>query len=290
MSSTTNQRALTVQSWNLWFGGTKVSDGHAKIVAVAREHPADLVLLQECWHDRARECFAELGLTVAQQGFDTAVVSRHPLELVETTTNPYATCAIVTVGQRRLLAWSVHLAPGDYGPYAVRAGLSEAEIHAQPEARRRLEQIQCVLAETGRILAARGEMPVVIGGDFNSPAGSDWQQRDDLPSFAWPPVDVLTDAGFVDAFRAVYPDARTVPGHTWSPIEPLEREPRDRIDFVFARGLAATAAVLRGADTGDEPGPKPAFADIGGVCRQIPQHANNTYPSDHQLVEVKLGA
>ena len=110
------------------------------------------------------------------------------------------------------------------------------------------------------------------------------------------PTDAPLKAGFTDAFRAIYPDAAAVWGDTWSPIEPLDKEPRDRIDFVFIKNLDVYTALTRGAHVVGEKGyaapelggTSPAFTPIGSSASLIPDQAGNEYPSDHNIVEVQL--
>lgn len=290
---------FSLQTWNLWWGGTKVDDGHRKMVGVVNNYGADIICTQECFKDCARAVFAETGYRHAQQDFDCSVSTRFEAELIDTPTAPFATAAWVQVPTehqktRRVLVWSVHLAPWDYGPYAALNGEDPAVINAQPEERQRQEQIAQILELTGQL--AEPEEPVIIAGDFNSPATLDWTQRSDLPDYQWLPTDAPLKAGFTDAFRAIYPDAAAVWGDTWSPIEPLDKEPRDRIDFVFIKNLDVHTALTRGAHVVGEKGyaapelggTSPAFTPIGSSASLIPDQAGNEYPSDHNIVEVQL--
>lgn len=285
---------IVCQSWNLWFGGARVRDGHDKIVATSRSFPADLCLYQETAFELAGNASRELGRNHAQQGWDTAVAASGGVELASTDTAPFATAAWLRVDGSPVLAWSVHLAPHDYGPYAALAGKPEAEVHAAPGEERRLAQIRRVLEETGRLLDGR-KLPVIIGGDFNCPATADWVAREDRPNVSWPATDAVLAAGFVDAFRAVHSDPVSQPGDTWSPIEPADREPRDRIDFVFVRGFEPVSARTIGCRADEEPDDRSgteasvtAFTRVEVPCSLIPDHAGNTYPSDHQLLETVL--
>ena len=38
---------FSLQTWNLWWGGTKVDDGHRKMVDVVSNHGADIICTQE---------------------------------------------------------------------------------------------------------------------------------------------------------------------------------------------------------------------------------------------------
>ena len=290
---------FSLQTWNLWWGGTKVDDGHRKMVEIVRNHGADIICTQECYKDCARAVFEEIGHHHAQQDFDCAVSAAFDVELLETPTAPYATAAWVAIpaasGEpRRVLVWSVHLAPWDYGPYAALKGEDPAVINTQPEERQRQEQIAEILKLTAQL--SDSSTPVIIAGDFNSPATMDWTQRSDRPDYQWLPTDAPLKAGFTDAYRAIYPDAATVWGDTWSPIEPLDKEPRDRIDFIFVKNLVVCGALTRGVLVEREEGysapelgrVSPSFSPIGTSAQLIPNQSGNEYPSDHNIVEVQL--
>ncbi|WP_258934606.1 hypothetical protein [Nesterenkonia pannonica] len=97
------------------------------------------------------------------------------------------------------------------------------------------------------------------------------------------------EVSFTDAFRAVHPDPARAPGLTWSQIESLETEPRDRIDFIFARGLNVVAADhLGGAADASDTAADEGFCDYGGPARHIPDQRGNAFPSDHLAVRATL--
>ena len=110
-------RTLRLFSWNIWLGGAKVDDGHRKQAEVLAPQGADIVFLQECAGDAGAQLGRSLGMTVAQQDYDTAVLSSAPMRLLPTSTAPYATAALVESRIGPLIAWSVHLEHRDYGPY-----------------------------------------------------------------------------------------------------------------------------------------------------------------------------
>ena len=89
-------------------------------------------------------------------------------------------------------------------------------------------------------------VPVVILGDFNSPSHRDWTSdtaglRDHVIPVKWPVTQAVEDAGYVDAYRSLYPDPVADPGLTWPAARPksgsynpgLTGRPADRIDMTF---------------------------------------------------------
>jgi endonuclease/exonuclease/phosphatase (EEP) superfamily protein YafD len=173
---------------------------------------------------------------------------------------------------------NVHLPSNPYGPYWVRDGKSLSRVLAL-ENGLRVPPLRPLLG-AARTLLSHG-IPVFLTGDFNSPSWRDWTAMMVHARFQiryavrWPASIAVERAGFVDSFRAVYPDPASVPGLTWPTKRtipgvwnPGSREPADRIDFVYAAGGArATASAIIG-----EPGAPGILA------------ATAPWPSDHRLV------
>ena len=84
----------------------------------------------------------------------------------------------------------------------------------------------------------------------------------------------IEDKGFVDTFRAIYPDAGVKPGMTWTPTtEPTAKDDHhDRIDFALAR--AKDLQVIAAGIVGE----KAPEADI----------VVTPWPSDHRATMAKV--
>src|SRR5699024_2055362 len=166
---------FTLQTWNLWYGGREVDYGQEKQYAIAAQFPADVLAVQECW--------------------GTAGIAPGELTPLATDTLPYAQAALATPvpGAGRVLVWSVHLAAYPYAVYRALQG--EGQEVADAEEAERLKQIEQVLAETSRLCTELGDenLPVVVCGDFNTPATGDWAARSDRPDIAWRAPDALVE-------------------------------------------------------------------------------------------------
>lgn len=286
--TTPPDRSLRLFSWNLWFGAGRVDDGPAKALQIVRDQQADLVFLQECFGPAGAEIAEATGMHIAQQGHDTAVLAPTPLRLIETDTEPYATAALVETVHGEVLAWSIHLEHTDYGPYrGAELPAGAATVFAQRGERRRDEQAQAILLETARIHQEHGPTPVIAAGDFNVPSPDDWHGRR-RPAVDWPATRRFIDAGYTDAFRHVHPDTANAPGLTWSHIEPAAAEPRDRIDFIYVRGLDVDQADHYGAAADDLDVDDHGLVHHPGPCDHIPDHAANAFPSDHLAVRATV--
>lgn len=291
---------VRVMTFNAWGGGSNDGSGPAQTLAAIRAADADFVGLQEVRAEgsvcSAEDCPAEgpgfasvaaeaLGYRLVEQSGEPsliwaqAILSRHPV--IETI--PGGAGALFDVGGRRVALFNVHFDDYPYQPYQA-TGIAYGDA---PFLSTEGELIEAARAARGEGLerliealefAADVELSVVTG-DFNEPSHRDWSAaaagagRHPL-AVAFPTVLALERLGFVDAFRAVHPDALSQPGYTWTPTRPLDHpgEHHDRIDFVLVRGSGAriTGAWVIGESA--------AQADI--VLRP--------WPSDHRAVVVEI--
>ncbi len=283
--------ALKVLSFNTW--GAGLHRGHAieETVAVLRAADADIIGLQEVFRHRT-DCVSEscaeaegslacaiaarLAYSCMEQPRDglhgaNAVLSRHPIVGL----TPGGLGVRIAAPGREVTVFNLHLPDAPYQPYQL-AGIPYDEA---PFLTTAAEAERAADAARGRVIdrleheiAALGDAPALITGDFNEPSHRDWTARaaalglQPLP-VRWPSTRRIEAMGFVDAYRAVYPDEIAKPGFTWT-VLPAERERHDRIDFVFARGPGVEA--LSAAVVGE---PSPA-SDI----------AVGRWPSDHRAV------
>lgn len=260
---------LRVLTWNLWLGGSKVDDHRTKQLKAITEIGADVVGLQETGGTAAEELAEALGWYHHRAGENLGVISRHPItaRFGDPDVGFYGAAGVrIAVGEgREVDLWTCHLDYTPYGPYeSAFDGLPAAELIAHEEVR--LAQMRDAL---GRIAEVGDDaVPVVLVGDFNSPSHLDW------PGVEWPVTKAAADAGLRDSYREVHPDPVAEPGHTWSPIHPVNEdgsgraEPQDRIDYVLHRGLTVLDSRTFVVGT---PSPWP---DVSGNC----------WPSDHAAV------
>ncbi|CAJ0923401.1 unnamed protein product, partial [Mesorhabditis belari] len=186
--------------------------------------------------------------------------------------------------------WAFHGWHKSYGPHAafnrLVTNLSQiiaGEFAPKEKGTGRAQNVREVLQSESmkRDLKDLDEMPMFILGDFNSPSHQDWiQETKNLHSdwvVPWPSTKQLTDEGFIDSYRELYPDPVKQPGYTWSPVAKTNYEwdfvfpdPQDRIDFVFYKGKVKPEKIelYAGKET----------------LKMMPDHFYNDYPSDHYAV------
>ncbi|MHC5028199.1 MAG: endonuclease/exonuclease/phosphatase family protein, partial [Planctomycetota bacterium] len=99
-------------------------------------------------------------------------------------------------------------------------GASGAEL-AEADSKTRGSEMRAILEVLEPHLARTPDVPVIVGGDFNSGSHLDWTAAAaDMPNHlgrivTWPVSDQMRAAGYIDAFRTAHPDPVAAPGLTW---------------------------------------------------------------------------
>lgn len=265
---------LRVMSYNILAGGTKhyPLSQTVKVIQVA---DADVIGIQEVGSS-AQAIANALGFYYQGFNSDLAIISRYPITQV------------LGQGVKLQLApaheaylFDVHLKAYPYQPYDIQAGdiTTEAQAIAAAQAARSMTSVL-----NGMSTALASGLPTFLVGDFNEPSHLDWTQAAANAGMHfgmkvdWPTSRSVTNAGLVDAFRALRPDEVNDPANTWTPGDPAPNiapnEVHDRIDFVYYAGTSVvpTEAKTLGYDTND------GSTDIG----------IDRYPSDHRAVVVQF--
>ncbi|MFW5416869.1 endonuclease/exonuclease/phosphatase family protein [Nocardiopsis sp. CNT-189] len=273
---------LDVMSYNTWHAGTQVDGYHEKQLRYLAESGPDIVGLQETEGEAAERLAGALGWYHWQSPGSLGVISKYPITEERGEVNASGSVKIALDGEESEVAvWNVHLGYTPYGPYdACDAGMPVDRILEREAESGRTPQIEDTVAAMEEDIAAAGDVPVLLLGDFNSPSHLDWTEANrekncgyaDVP---WPASTVPAGAGLTDSFREAHPDPVAEPGTTWSPLFPRRdgatgvKEPQDRIDFVYYAGDLE----VRGSE-----------ALVAGDPQVYPDHAGNEWTSDHAAV------
>jgi len=291
---------LKVMTFNAWGAGTNAGLGIEQTVAVIRAINPDIIGMQEIRPESelctAQQCPAgpasvapqlaqALGYELLEQLEDNevlwanAILSRYPIHGA----TPGGLGARIEVDGREVLLFNIHTTDYPYQPFQLlsipygEAGfLSTAREAVASAAAARQGALDLLKTD----LAAAGPANVIfITGDFNEPSFRDWTEATAAAGIhplvvEWPFTRAIEELGFTDVFRAVHPDPLLKPGFTWSPnITPeTTLDHRDRIDFIFARGVGLQ---VHSAHIAGEAGP---WTDI----------AVEPYPSDHRAVVAEI--
>jgi endonuclease/exonuclease/phosphatase family metal-dependent hydrolase len=261
---------IRVMTFNIEWGGARISFDN--VVEAIKLADADIVGIQEAEGNLERLA-RELGWHFDLRNY---ALSRFPLLEPPGADGKYV---LVEIRPNEVLALAnLHLPSDPSGPDLVRDGATLADVLAN-EHSARIPALALWLDPLAPLVAAG--LPVIVTGDFNSPAHTDWTEAMvgkrrflDL-AVPWPVSRAMTEAGFRDAWRTVFPDPATHPGLTWwagrPPLPdyaPGENDPQVRIDQIwFAGPVAPLAAEI-----------------IGETGRPDVSVGISPWPSDHRAV------
>ena len=291
---------LTVMSFNIWGGGANAGKPVDETAAAIKAVNPDIIGIQEtmtegdtCTADScpphgpsvAKALADALGYYYVDQTatndalWANAILSRYPIG--ELTANSLG--APILVDGRKVYAFNIHLDDSPYQPYQL-TGIAYGD---SPFFKTEAEAIAAATATRGKALdllesdlkAADGAELTLIFGDFNEPSDLDWTDATVKAGLqplkvAFPTTHRIESWGFVDLFRAAFPDPVAKPGFTWTPTT-ADNDPEDhhdRIDFTFARG--ATVKVEQAGIVGE----KASAADI----------VVTPWPSDHRSTMARI--
>jgi endonuclease/exonuclease/phosphatase family metal-dependent hydrolase len=237
-----NGRPLRVLAWNIWHGGRRKGrdEGVQRVVDVIKACEADIVLMQETYGSGPR-ISGRLGFDYFLRSSNLSVMSRFPIVAVNRLGSGFRFGG-VTIELRpgmRVQAYSLWInnLPSVQSQLADGASAEDLVIADKKTRGREMNQI---LSELLPHLNQSPNMPVIVGGDFNSGSHLDWtKEAAHLANHhglvvTWPASRSMADAGFIDAFRTANPDPIAMPGHTWSPE--FRDSHQERKDYVYAGG------------------------------------------------------
>ena len=241
---TENANRFRVLQWNIWHGGNHIPfEGHQRIVDLIKASKADIVTMQEGYgtqHELAKALNFNLQTPSAKDNL--CLYSRFPMKKLPTekTFNSNPSILSLPNGKDILVngCWLRYSYRPDYtGGYAdsghnTDGWVAEDSIRPMADAKLMLDN------DTDPILKKR-EMPVIIGGDFNSGSHLDWTARAAHLHRGYGPVSFPTsrfmmERGYKDSFRELHPDEVAFPQGTFAGIYP--QIDFSRIDFIYYKG------------------------------------------------------
>ena len=311
---------ISVLQLNVWLAGSKVPNGVAAIANIIDEINPSIVLINE-GGNKERNLAGELVSILESRGKsysagsyenDFFVLSTFPVESSKVL--PYGVRTVLELGNGKFACvYSVHLNYLDYACYLPRgySGKTWEKLESGPVTD--IRAITEMNLASGRNTAIAGFIAdaapfidrrdmVILGGDFNEPSHRDWTAASkDLfdhngVEMLWHCTVLLEQNGFVDTYRALYPDPVKYPGITY-PANNTEvdvatlswiptADDRDRIDFIFyvpPKNVDLIEAALVGPNTTITRGARDT--DITADPIITPK---STWPTDHRGTFARL--
>lgn len=234
-----------VMTWNIWHGGihgNKQQDfkedttNTINILKVINQEDPDLLFMQETYCC-GMEIAKQAGYSHSWRGSSNlSIHSKYRIIDTIKLFKPFNSHAVIVdiEGQQVLCVnlW-LHYLPDyfrDIQTFSVDSLIAG-------EGTTRLKEIVAIMHSVDSLDKILN-IPIIIGGDFNSGSHLDWIKRTKGAHYnkvvQWPVSKLMADRGFKDSFRAANPDPTKTLDGTWGFLS--DQIISDRIDFIYYKG------------------------------------------------------
>lgn len=272
-----------VMAWNILHGGNDIEKGPENVVKIIQAINPDVVLMVETYGSGKKiadalgyhfHLIAPEGTTLDDESINLSIFSRYPFgERIDTKYPFYLGGREIFIEDQKIhfLSNWFHYTPWHDEPHKM--GMNSQEILDWEKTGSKYEMIQKVLPYIEKYALESDTIPLIIGGDFNTPSHLDWgedtKQIHEGLVVPWYATKVLEDLGLTDTYRTLNPDVLTHPGITWST---KGKSDSHRIDYIFYKGRMLN------------PLKSTTYHEYINETITIEGHEPILYPSDHGIV------
>ena len=237
--------SVSVMTWNIWHGGLhgtqadnfkKDTANTANILKVIQQEYPDILFMQEtycCGMDIAKLA----GYTYSWRGSSNlSIHSKYPIIDTIQIYKPFNSHGvIIDVEGEKLICINLwlHYLPDFFEDIKT---LSPDSLIIQ-EGTSRLKEITAILKNVDS-LKQHMNLPVILGGDFNSGSHLDWVISTAESHYGkvvqWPVSKLMLESGYTDTFREANPDPTKTLDGTWGYLS--DAIISDRIDYIYYKG------------------------------------------------------
>lgn len=258
--------SLNLMAWNIWHGGRRHGReiGPKQVIDFIKDTKTDIVMMQETYGSGALIADA-LGYYFYLASTNISVISKYPILDTKPIYDAFR-CGVTQIQlsetqKINLASLWIHYLPA--WRRDTRAEDATAEKLIAGEGKTRHKEILEITSLIDAEIKNADEIPLIIGGDFNSPSHKDWiaQTKDWHNGLAvqWPVSKVMQDKGFSDSFREINPDLNYK-----EPTMTAERLTY-RIDYIYYKGK-----------------------DLKAVSSNMHNRYKGVWPSDHPAVTTTI--
>ena len=284
----TEEESIRVMSYNIHRGGVvMLKQPLSQTAKVIQSAKADIVGIQETRSPRGDTLEDLAKLLGWNHDMGSCIVTRYEIvEHFKGGKDYKGGIKVKIASNKHAYVFNLHLPSHPYQPYQL--------LGIRPKWHKHKFDIEFIKTEAEAIKwakKARGrevtkllrqirsisdkQAPVFVLGDFNEPSHLDWTARAAKAGrhpikVEYPHSLAMTQAGFADAYRTIYPDEMKNPGYTWSSFYKFDDPTthHDRIDFVYFKGKGIKLNEVK----------------IVGENRKDADIVISPYPSDHRAV------
>ena len=271
-----------VMTWNILRGGNEIKNGIDNVVNIIKEIDPDVLLMVETYGSGPYiaekngynfHLIASEGTPLDDKSVNLSVFSKFPFGNRIDTDYPFFLGGIeILIANKKIRFFSNWFYYLPWNNQPEKMGKTADELLAWERTGRRYEMIQKVLPYIKKYAEETDSIPMIIGGDMNSPSHLDWsrktKKRHNNLVVPWYATKIFQDLGFTDSFREQNSDPIKYPGITWDNKQRIDSH---RIDYIFYKGKKLKST---------ESKTYMSFLDEHIKIND----KNFTYPSDHGIV------
>lgn len=241
-----------VMAWNIFHGANDIPNGRENAIAIIKEIDPNIILMVETYGSGKMiadalgynfHLIAPEGTALDNKGTNLSIFSKFPFGNRIDTDHPfYLGGREVIINNKKIRFFSnwFHYLPWDDAPETL--GKTVEELLVWERTGSKYKMIQKVLPYINKYAAETSSIPMIFGGDMNSPSHLDWGENtksihNDLV-VPWYSTKVLEDIGLIDSYRTLNPNPITHPGITWNT---KGKNNAHRIDYIYYKGSAIEA-------------------------------------------------
>lgn len=247
LSAQNATHSIKVMAWNILHGANDIPDGRENAIKIIEAINPDVLLMVETYGsgpaiaDRLGYHFhliAPKGTRPDDKNVNLSIFSRYPFgQRIDTDYPFYLGGREILIGDQKIRVFSnwFHYDPWSDAPEQL--GKKTEELLTWERTGKKYEMIRKVLPTIQKFAQQADAIPLIIGGDMNTPSHLDWGEETKSTHqglvVPWYATKVLEDCGLIDTYRKIHPNPNRHPGITW---DSKGKKDEHRIDYIFYKG------------------------------------------------------
>ncbi|MCF7567882.1 endonuclease/exonuclease/phosphatase family protein [Sabulilitoribacter arenilitoris] len=234
-------------AWNILHGANDIPNGQENAIAIIKEINPDVILMVETYGSGKRiadtlgynfHLIAPEGTALNDKGTNLSIFSKFPFGNRIDTKYPFYLGGIeIIINNQKIRFFSnwFHYLPWNNAPEKMNKTVEELLEWEQTETR--YTMLKNVLPYLEKYSSETDSVPMIFGGDMNSPSHLDWEKNTKTIHnnlvVPWQTTTELDKLGLIDTYRTLNPNPISHPGITW---DSEGKDDSHRIDYIFYKG------------------------------------------------------
>ena len=241
-----------VMAWNILHGANDIDNGKENAMAIIKEINPDVILMVETYgsgKDIADalgynfHLIAPKGTALNDKGTNLSIFSKYPFgNRIDTKYPFYLGGREIIINNQKIRFFSnwFHYLPWNDAPEKM--DKTSEELLKWERTETRYNMLQNVLPYLKKYANQTDSIPMIFGGDMNTPSHLDWDENTKTIHnnlvVPWQTTKELENLGLIDTYRTLNPNPLSHPGITW---DSEGKDDSHRIDYIFYKGTKLKA-------------------------------------------------